>query len=321
MKKDYYIFSSGEIKREDNTIVLINKEGGKKFIPIINVDDLYVFSHINLNSDLIHYISKFGINIHFFDYYGNYTSTFNSKEQQISGYVKVNQVKHYIDDNKRLYISKQFLLSAFNTIYKNLQDYGITLNMEQYITKLSNSNLKNILLVEAEFRKNYYKLWDTHILKYLKFDRRTRRPPENEINALISFGNSMVYSLCLKQIRETYLDSSISFLHEPSDRRHSLSLDMAEIFKPLFVDRIIFNMVNKKIITTKDFIKMGTLCHLNDSGKKKFLEQFQSKLETIIFMEKLNRDVSYKNLIKLECYKLIKHISDDEEYKSLKIYW
>ena len=113
--------------------------------------------------------------------------------------------------------------------------------------------------------------------------------------------------MCLKKIKETYLDSTISFLHEPSDRRHSLSLDLAEIFKPLFVDRVIFNLVNNKVINSNDFIRIGSLCYLNDNGKKKFIQAYQEKLETTIFIQKLNRNVSYQNLVKMECYKLIKH--------------
>lgn len=321
MKKDYYIFNSGIIKRENDSVVFFNTKNEKKCIPIQTIDDLYIFSHLDLNADFIHFISRYGINIHFYDYYGNYTSTLTSKNQQISGYIKVNQVKHFLNDIDRLYISKQFLLSAFNTIYKNLQDYNITIDIEQYKDKMNNTTLNNIMSVEAEFRKNYYKLWDTNILKNLKFDKRTKRPPENEINALISFGNSMCYNLCTKKIKQTYLDTSISYLHEPSDRRHSLSLDIAEIFKPLFVDRVIFNLVNNKIINSNDFNRIGVLCHLNENGKKKFIKEYQEKLEKTIFIQKINRNISYENLILLECYKLIKHISGDEIYKSLNIYW
>jgi CRISPR-associated protein Cas1 len=321
MKKDYYIFTSGEIKRENNSIVFFDLEKNKKCIPIMGIDDLYIFSHVTLNVDFINFISQSGINIHFFDYYGNYTSTLSSKEQQISGFVKINQAKMYLNNCDRLYIAQQFLLSAFNTIYKNLQDYKITMDIEIYKTKLLNTTLENIMAIEAEFRKKYYSKWDETILKYFKFEKRTKRPPENEINALISFGNMMCYSLCLKQIKKTYLDSTISFLHEPSDRRHSLSLDIAEIFKPLFVDRVIFNLVNRKIINSKDFVRIGSLCHLNDVGKKKFIQAFQEKLETTIFIEKLNKNIAYENLVKYECYKIIKHVTGDEKYNSLRIYW
>ena len=321
MKKDYYLFNSGELKRNNDTLLFIGTDSKKKFIPINDVDDIYIFSHVNFNVELINFISSNNINIHFFDYYGNYTSTLYSKDTLLSGNVRINQASKYLNEEDRLYIAKEFLNSAFNTINKNLQDYSIDINIDDFITRLESSNLKNIMSVEAEFRKKYYSYWDNGILKNLKFEKRTRRPPENEINALISFGNSMCYSLCMKKIKETYLDSTISFLHEPSERRHSLSLDLAEIFKPLFVDRVIFNLVNNRIIKPDDFVKIGTLCYLNDNGKKKFITEYQKKLETTIFIQKLNRNVSYQSLVRLECYKLIKHFTEDKKYKSLKIYW
>jgi len=84
-------------------------------------------------------------------------------------------------------------------------------------------------------------------------DGRSYRPPKNEVNALISFGNMMCYSQCLRAIYQTQLHPAISFLHEPGERRFSLSLDVAEIFKPLLVDRVLFKVLNKRMIQSNQF--------------------------------------------------------------------
>lgn len=321
MKKDYYLFTSGELKRKDNTLLFVGLDNVKKYIPIVDVEDIHIFSHISFNTDFLNFISNFNINIHIYDYYGNYTNTITPKENQISGFVKINQAKCYLNTDDRLYLCREILASAFNTMRKNLQEYNTDIDIESFNNKLNDCGMSNIMLIEAEFRRNYYKFWDTNILKNLKFEKRTRMPPENEVNALISFGNSMCYSLCLKYIRQTYIDSSISFLHEPSDRRHSLCLDLAEIFKPLFVDRVIFNIINKNIVNNNDFIYIGKLCHLNESGKKKFIKAYEDKLKTKIFNQKMNKNISYESLVKYECYKLIKHFTNDQKYKSLNVYW
>ncbi|MDL0298323.1 CRISPR-associated endonuclease Cas1, partial [Clostridioides difficile] len=73
-------------------------------------------------------------------------------------------------------------------------------------------------------------------------------PPKDPVNALMSFGNSIMYTNVLSEIYKTQLDPTISFLHEPSTKRFSLSLDIAEIFKPIIIDTIIFSLINNKRI-------------------------------------------------------------------------
>ena len=150
---------------------------------------------------------------------------------------------------------------------------------------------------------------------------RTKRPPSNEVNALISFGNMMCYSQCLRAIHQTQLNPVISFLHSPGERRFSLSLDIAEIFKPILVDRVIFKVLNKKMIQPDDFESNLNRVILKPSAKKTFVQAFEERLNETIQHRDLNRSVTYKHLIKLECYKLVKHILGIEEYKPLKMYW
>jgi CRISPR-associated protein Cas1 len=150
---------------------------------------------------------------------------------------------------------------------------------------------------------------------------RQKMPPNNEVNALVSFGNMMCYTACLDTIYHTQLNPTISFLHEPGARRYSLALDLAEIFKPLLVDRTIFAILNKKILQKSDFDTSLNRCVLKDSGRKAFVKAFDEKLKETIKHRTLNKHVSYKSLIKLECYKLQNHILGMEEYKPFKAWW
>ena len=93
-------------------------------------------------------------------------------------------------------------------------------------------------------RERYYQAWRHILSDGWTFERRVRRPPDNEVNALISFGNSLLYTVCLGEIYRTQLTPTISYLHEPGARRFSLALDLSEIFKPLIVDRAIFRLLN-----------------------------------------------------------------------------
>ncbi|WP_257008470.1 CRISPR-associated endonuclease Cas1 [Shouchella clausii] len=175
---------------------------------------------------------------------------------------------------------------------------------------------------EGQIRKHYYEGFRQLIKQDFAFAKRTKQPPNDPINALLSFGNTMMYQTVLSEIYRTSLNPTVSFLHEPSTKRFSLSLDLAEIFKPLIVDPLILSLINKKNITKKHFDYLeGEVCYLNEEGKKRFIRAWEERLQTSIMHRKLKRKTTYRYLIRLECYKLIKHVIDDEVYKPLKAWW
>jgi CRISPR-associated protein Cas1 len=110
-------------------------------------------------------------------------------------------------------------------------------------------------------------------------------------------------------------------LHEPGERRFSLSLDLAEIFKPIFTDRILFKLLNGNMLSEKHFEKKLNYCYLKEEGRKIFTEEFEDKMSTTIKHRTLKKNVSYRRLIRMECYKLVKHLLGDKEYEPFKIWW
>lgn len=126
------------------------------------------------------------------------------------------------------------------------------------------------------------------------------------INTLISYANTFMYTVCLSELYVTQLNPTISYLHSASERRFSLSLDIAEVFKPLLVDRLIFSLLNKNMITEKDFDKESNFCYMRPAGQQKFLKVFHDRLEETVKHRSLGRNVSYRRLVRLEGYKLIK---------------
>ena len=148
-------------------------------------------------------------------------------------------------------------------------------------------------------RRTYYEGFDL-IINDFSMEGRSKQPPQNEINALISFGNMMCYSQCLRAIHQTQLNPTISYLHTPGERRYSLSLDISEIFKPILVDRVIFRLLNKKEIQAKHFDNKLNKCLLTPNGTKIFAQAFEEKLNETIQHRSLKRNVSYRHLIKLE---------------------
>lgn len=324
--KDYYILNNGRLKRKDNTIYFTDSEDNKRALPIEQIDSIHVYGEVDLNTKMINYISQYGVILNFYNYYGYYTGSFYPRKKNISGFSLVCQSACYLNDDDRIYIARSFIESAVHHILRNMRYYKVDESLIESIKKESESlkyvqDIQTLMGIEGRIRKNYYKSFN-HILKNgYSFGKREKRPPKDPINALMSFGNSVMYTNVLKEIYKTQLDPTVSFLHEPSSKRFSLSLDIAEIFKPLIIDPIIFSLVNNKRLSKSDFVYEDEICYLSESGKKKFLADFEGKMSTTIKHRKLNRQVSYRYFIRLECYKLIKHFIGDEKYKVLKAWW
>jgi CRISPR-associated endonuclease Cas1 len=338
MKKTYYLFNPGHLERKDNTLKFtpveedgngIEHEGQARYLPVETISDMYIFGSLTAKSSLYNFLGQNDIAVHFFDYYENYTGSFMPRDFLLSGRTILAQTAHYQDKKKRIIIAQRFIDGAAFNMVKNLKYYNsrgkdmepIIEIIEGYASKIPNtSSVEELMGLEGNIRMTYYDAFNL-ILNNFEMGNRTKQPPGNEINALISFGNMMCYSQCLRAIHQTQLNPTISYLHTPGERRYSLSLDISEIFKPLLVDRVIFKVLNKKELQAKHFDKKLNRCLLNESGKKIFVKAFEDRLNETIQHRTLKRNVSYKHLIKLECYKLSKHLLGIEEYKPFKMWW
>ena len=100
-----------------------------------------------------------------------------------------------------------------------------------------------------------------------------------------------------------------------------MALDISEIFKPLLGDRLIFSLLNKNQINERSFTESLNFLHLKKEASQIIARELDSRMQKTIKHKELNRDVSYQYLIRLECYKLIKHLIGEKEYEPFKIWW
>ena len=330
MGRSYYLFKSGRLQRHANTLQIVGEDGIKKSLPVENVEDLYCFGVMDLNTKLLEFLGSRGVPLHIFNHYGFYDGSFYPRERNVSGFLLVNQVEHYQDTDKRMEIARELIRGAIHNLRRNLRYYATrgreldgalhTLEIEEVrIDEVP--GIPELMALEGHVRRAYYKAFNDILLTDCEFERRVRRPPDNMINALISFTNSLVYSACLSQIYVTQLNPTISFLHEPGERRFSLALDLAEVFKPIIADKILFKLINKQMLDEDDFDQELNCCYLNEKARKKVVQEFDERMETTLMHRRLKRHVSYRRLIRLECYKLVKHLTGIESFQSLKAWW
>lgn len=318
-----YITSMGELTRKDNSLCF-RKDGKNVYIPIENTREIYCLNEISINTKLLDFLSKNHVVVHFFNYYGGYSGTYYPKAQYPSGKLLVKQVNVF--EENRLYVAKQIVKGIGRNIYEVLYHYykhekkevketldWIRKEFYEQVDRMD--NIKSLMAVEGDLWTRFYTCFQFFLPEDFLMNKRVRRPPDNPMNAMVSFGNTLLYGKTITAIYQTHLDQRISFLHEPSEGRFSLSLDMSGVFKPIIVFRTIFELINnRRIQVAKHFDKKLNYCMMNEEGRKIFIEAFESRLESVYQHPRLKRKVSYRTAMKLDCYKLIKYIMEGQEF-------
>ena len=326
--KTRYIFSMGELKRKDNSIVF-KSEKGNVYLPVEDTKEIYCLNEVSLNTKFLDFVSKAGIVIHFFNYHGSYSGSFYPKEKYISGNLTIKQSFAYIE--KRLIIAKAIVLGIAKNIKEVLYHYyrhgkkelkglidWLSKDVEKFLDR--DIDISQVLFIEGQIWSRFYDSFKYFLPEDFILNKRVKRPPDNPINALISFGNTLLYTKTISAIYTTHLDQSISFLHSPREGRFSLSLDLCEVFKPIVVFRTIFDCVNnKKLQVAKHFDKNLNYALLNENGKKIFIENFENRINETFLHPRLKRKTTYKSAIKYDAYKLIKFLLEDKPFEPFSL--
>jgi len=343
-----YLTKAGRLLRRDNTLsfemmnlpeesILAEDESEelgsmnpdkKHALPVETIDAIYVFSEMTFNSKLVNFLGTKKIPVHFFNYYGSHCNTLLPHAEQLSGDLVIRQAEVYNDNARRIAVCRAILEATFHNILSVLQYYcrkGADLaddiaNIKELKGFINNyDSAAELMGVEGNVRRIYYAAWYKWLGDSDKNFKRVYHPPDNPLNALISFLNSMLYTTCVSEMYRTALYPGISFLHSPQSRRFSLALDLVEPFKPLIVDRMIFRLFDRNEITNNDFRKHTNGILLTDEARRRVLAAWDEQLRTTIHYPALKRSVSYRRLIRLDCYKLIKFLLEDQMFTPYRI--
>lgn len=329
-KPNHHVFADGELSRSESTLRIDTLDGETKHLPVESVDALYLHGQIDFNTRVLGLLNDHGIPIHVFGWKDYYKGSYLPKRDHVSGNTVVEQVRAYDEDARRQHIGKQIIQASIHNMRRNLVYYNEDrADLSNEITDLGEKkdeveqvhSIQELRAVEGRARETYYECFNRILRDPFSFDRREYNPPPNEVNALISFLNSMVYTTCVSAIRKTALDPTVGFVHEPGERRFTLSLDIADIFKPILADRLLFRVVNRQQIGLSDFEDELEGCLLTEDGRLTVLEEFEETLDETVEHPRLGRNVSYKTLVQTDVYSLKKHILTDEPYHATERWW
>ncbi len=323
------ILSDGILTRKDYSL-LFEAESGAVSIPSGNIEQINVYSSVTFSPQSIRAAFDCGININIFDRYGKLLGRFIPETGYRNVKVPINQLEIYRrTKGLRAEYARDFLLSQLHNLRLNVRyhskQYGYTIcddaldKMKKMEHDIKSCNeIEKLLLHEARLRELYYSCFGSFIRNNgFSFVKRTRRPPRDEINSMLSFGNTFLYNYLAVEINKTPLDIRIAFLHATTSRAESLNLDLADIFKPLIVDRTIIALVNNRRIGRCHFYgEPNGGVYLTSEGKKLFITALTEKLESEIPVKDGHK--TYAEVIRDEVKALCADIKALKKHRSFR---
>lgn len=233
-----------------------------------------------------------------------------------------------------MHIARNFILGkVYNArwvLERATRDYPLRVDVEMVKQKssiLANSldNIRKcedaatLLGIEGEAASTYFSVFDQLILQQkdsFSFQGRNRRPPLDNVNALLSFSYSLLAGMCGSALEAVGLDPYMGFFHKDRPGRMSLSLDLMEEFRCVMADRFVLTLINKKVMKP-DFImkKENGAVILTDIGRKTFLSAWQSKKQEIITHPYLDEKIEWGMVPYVQSLLLARYLRGDlDEY-------
>ena len=166
--------------------------------------------------------------------------------------------------------------------------------------------------LEGESAARYFAAYGRLIsVQGFHFERRMRRPPPDPINAMLSFGYTLLAHAVATAVHCVGFDAHVGFLHAVRYGRESLALDLQEEFRSVVVDALVAALVHKRMIQPGDFTQDATSCRLSDAGRRTFIEQFERKLESEVVHPVLRDRVTHRRAIELQARVLAKFLTGE----------
>lgn len=330
MQQPLYFKENGmKLEKRGSSILAISKDQ-KRYFPLEIVNSLRLDGSIYLSQQLFNELSLRKILIHYYSYGGKYKGSFIPAEKN-TGKVRQFQYETYFDEEKKLQLAKCIVLTASKNKTTLLKRYYNKYGKEDIKNRISQiedlikkikgcETISSVRGYEGMITKYYFSCFSL-IFKNYSFGGRNRNPPTDEINCLLSWGNTLLYDEIRNMAYEVGLDLFCGFLHEMNDSKPTLALDLAESFRQPIIDSLVFEIANNNMLNDYHFNKKEKFCFLSNIGKQLFLKKYEFKMNKTFLNRKLKEYVSYRHSIKLDMYKMIKYFfGESYKFEGMRIF-
>jgi CRISPR-associated protein Cas1 len=322
------------IKLQNDNLVVKRKQEKMVAIPLINVKRLYIRGGALISVQLLLKLLGQEIDIVFLSFNGQFLTKLPSMPGK-NIELRRQQYRLYEDEGERQRIAAGFIKGKIWNGY---------ILLKRYYTRHENSNaLNKLLMLYNQLKANDYPIdtlmgkegaaSQTYFSTFGKifkgdgsgfaFERRTRRPPKDPVNAMLSFGYTLLFNEALLILEQTGLDPYLGFLHAPQYSRASLALDIIEEFRSVVVDTLVLNLVSKNIFKADDFRNVDAAgpngVYISKEKLKVFIYHFNYRMETKRFWERVGKELTYRDIVKHQAYDLIRFIETGKEYRPFRL--
>ena len=286
---DRYLSLDGE-----NVVIQSDgKEIGR--VPLHNIERIMTFGYTGASPGLMGKCARDGIELVFMSGSGRFLARV---EGEVNGNVLLRRQQYrFADDGqKSLAIARNIICAKlFNsrwTVERTMRDHTMRIDTDKFgsCSELLQNSIKNakeagdidsLRGIEGEAAQIYFSVFDDMILQQkddFSFGTRSKRPPRDNVNALLSFAYSLAAGMCASSLEAVGLDPYVGYMHTDRPGRRSLALDLVEEFRAPLCDRFVLTLINKKMISPNDFDKRedGAVL-LNDSGRRTFITAWQKR--------------------------------------------
>lgn len=286
---DSWLTLSGEtivIRGKDDEII------GR--VPLLNLDEVVSFGYRGISPALMDACMKRRIMVSFLSPTGKFLARLQGGVQG-NVFLRERQYLNLQDNNFRMHIARNCILAKIynsrSVIERIRRDHNLSIDnskltdasekLKGCIRKINAINEPDTLrAVESEAARVYYSVFNNMILnrEEFEFHGRSRRPPMDSVNAMLSFAYSLLAGLVTGSLESAGLDPYIGCLHVERSGRPALSLDLMEELRPVLADRFVLSLINRRMVKCSDFVTgEGGAVRMTDQFRKKFLSEWQTK--------------------------------------------
>ncbi|MEN3012993.1 MAG: CRISPR-associated endonuclease Cas1 [Endomicrobiia bacterium] len=315
------------IKKHQQRIVVQKDDRILLEVPSFKIDKILLFGKIQITADAIEWLLENNIDVAFFNQYGRLKAKLQNIESK-NVYLRILQYETYQDEKRRLSIAKSIvkgkienMISFIKKFHKNHPD----ISFDEEINFLKKSvellerkqHIGGVLGVEGVACSVYFGSFNKFLLNphwHGSFSGRTKRPPRDPLNSLLSLGYSLVTNELVSVLCGVGFDPYVGFLHEIDYGRPSLAVDLLEEFRVAVVDRVVIEMVNNRVISIDDFDYKENTVLMKKESLKKFFEHFDRKLNTSFRDYFTQQEITYRKAFYIQTQKLAKAIYENINY-------
>ena len=288
------------LHRKGDTVEIVINDEVKKSIPMINLDSIVCFGNIRVSPFLLGSAPEHNITISFLSETGQFLARVQGP---VAGNVLLRKAQYRISDDKEksAQVAKYFITGKVanqkTVLQRAIRDHKDKVNVEKVqkailvldrnLSKIeTETDLDKLRGIEGDSAETYFSVFDELITSQkddFKFEGRNRRPPLDNVNAMLSYVYTLLYHDMISACEVVGLDPAVGFMHRDRPGRLSLALDLMEEFRSFFADRLVLSLINRGEITAEQFEKTASgAVNMSDSARKTIINAYQKKKETVL---------------------------------------